>query len=89
MKNFLANNPSGLVIHKTASLTTPVDEELGPGSMSRAPLWLVAGFWASIVIAVAVVVRRLVAIVHPSQAAPPLVHYSVEYNSQAPSPFAH
>jgi hypothetical protein len=25
----------------------------------------------------------------PSQAAPPLLHYSVEYNSQAPSPFSH
>jgi hypothetical protein len=34
------------------------------------PLWLVAGFWISIAISVAVVVRRLVAIVHPSASAP-------------------
>ena len=71
MKNFLANNPRDLVSGKTAAVTTPVDADLGSGAMGAAPLWLVAGFWASIVIAVAVVVRRLVAIVHPSQAAPP------------------
>jgi hypothetical protein len=38
---------------------------------SAVPLWLLAGFWASIAISVAVVVRRLVAIFHPSQTAPP------------------
>jgi hypothetical protein len=37
----------------------------------RAPLWLLTGFWISIAISVAVVVRRLVAIAHPSQTAPP------------------
>jgi hypothetical protein len=36
-----------------------------------APLWLLTGFWISIAISVAVVVRRLVAIVHPSESAPP------------------
>lgn len=36
-----------------------------------APLWLLTGFWISIAISVAVVVRRLVAIVHPSQSVPP------------------
>ena len=36
-----------------------------------APLWLLTGFWISIAISVAVVVRRLVAIVHPSQSGPP------------------
>jgi hypothetical protein len=34
------------------------------------PLWLMMGFWASIAISVAVVVRRLVAIAHPSRTAP-------------------
>src|ERR1700736_3242032 len=34
------------------------------------PLWLLTGFWISIAISVAVVVRRLVAIAHPSQTAP-------------------
>jgi hypothetical protein len=38
---------------------------------TAAPLWLMTGFWISIAISVAVVVRRLVAIVHPSQTAPP------------------
>jgi hypothetical protein len=37
---------------------------------AAAPLWLVTGFWISIAISVAVVVRRLVAIVHPSASAP-------------------
>jgi len=36
-----------------------------------APLWLRIGFWICIVIAVAVVIRRLVAIAHPSTSAPP------------------
>jgi hypothetical protein len=37
---------------------------------AAAPLWLLTGFWASIAISVAVVVRRLVAIAHPSQTGP-------------------
>ena len=37
---------------------------------SGTPVWLVTGFWISIAISVAVVVRRLIAIAHPSQAAP-------------------
>jgi Predicted membrane protein (DUF2306) len=37
---------------------------------AAAPLWLVTGFWVSIAISVAVVVRRLVAIAHPSQTSP-------------------
>jgi hypothetical protein len=36
-----------------------------------APLWLRTGFWICIAIAVAVVIRRLAALVHPSQSAPP------------------
>ena len=37
---------------------------------ASAPPWLVTGFWISIAISVAVVVRRLIAIVHPSATAP-------------------
>jgi hypothetical protein len=37
---------------------------------SATPVWLVTGFWVSIAISVAVVVRRLVAIVHPPQSGP-------------------
>jgi hypothetical protein len=40
-------------------------------SKTATPLWLLTGFWASIAISVAVVVRRLVAIVHPPSSAPP------------------
>ena len=36
-----------------------------------APLWLRAGFWICIGIAVAVVIRRLAALAHPSQGGPP------------------
>ena len=38
---------------------------------SSTPPWLKAGFWICIVIAVAAVVRRLLALVHPSQSGPP------------------
>ena len=39
-------------------------------SSNHRPLWLLLGFWISLLIAVAAVVRRLVALAHPSQAAP-------------------
>ena len=46
-------------------------QQLGvQGVKRRAPLWLKAGFWACIVIAVAVALRRFVALVHPSQTSP-------------------
>jgi hypothetical protein len=38
---------------------------------STLPLWLRVGFWACIVIAVAVVIRRLFALVYPPHSAPP------------------
>jgi len=37
---------------------------------TAAPTWLIIGFWVSIAISVAVVVRRLGAIAHPSQTVP-------------------
>lgn len=37
----------------------------------RLPLWLRIGFWACVVIAVAAVIRRVIAIVHPSTSGPP------------------
>jgi hypothetical protein len=49
----------------------PPHADSGQAATRTAPLWLLAGFWASIVIAVAVVVRRLVAIAHPPQTVPP------------------
>jgi hypothetical protein len=58
---------------------------------AAAPLWLVTGFWASIAISVAVVVRRLVAIVHPSQTAPPaqMVALDAAFASHAALTVAH
>jgi hypothetical protein len=99
MKFSLTNNPSKFVTGKTTSLT-PVDlvfglEATGGGGGAgqvekRAPLWLVAGFWASIAIAVAVVVRRLVAIAHPSQTAPPqMVALDAVFASHAALTLAH
>jgi hypothetical protein len=38
---------------------------------SRHPLWLLAGFWFSVVIAIAVVLRRLVELIRPLQGDPP------------------
>ncbi|HUB31042.1 MAG TPA: DUF2306 domain-containing protein [Terracidiphilus sp.] len=40
---------------------------------SATPQWLKAGFWVCIVIAIAVVVRRLVALANPASSGPPLV----------------
>jgi hypothetical protein len=62
---------------KTASEITPeppaIVSGFDPEHQGRAgyPLWLAIGFWVCVVIAVAVVVRRLVALAHPSQGAPP------------------
>jgi hypothetical protein len=38
---------------------------------SRHPLWLLAGFWFCVVIAIGVVLRRLVELIRPSQGSPP------------------
>jgi len=57
---------------------------------AAAPLWLLIGFWVSIAISVAVVVRRLVAIVHPSQSAPPqLAALDAAFASHAALTVAH
>jgi hypothetical protein len=54
------------------------------------PLWLVTGFWISIAISAVVVVRRLVAIVHPSQTGPPqMVALDAAFASHAALTVAH
>ena len=45
--------------------------ESPPSRASRHPLWLLAGFWACVVISIAVVIRRLIALIRPSQSGPP------------------
>ena len=58
--------------------------------MKTSSRWLLAGFWASIVIAVAVAVRRLVALVHPSQGAPPqMAELDAAFASHAALTLAH
>jgi hypothetical protein len=57
---------------------------------TAAPTWLVTGFWISIAISVAVVVRRLVAIAHPSQTAPAqMVALDVAFASHSALTLAH
>lgn len=52
--------------------------------------WLQVGFWACILIAVAVVLRRVYALVHPPQSAPPqLASLDVTFASHATLTFAH
>ena len=56
----------------------------------RTPLWLLTGFWISIAVSVAVVVRRLVAIAHPSQTAPPqMLALDTTFASHAALTIAH
>jgi Predicted membrane protein (DUF2306) len=57
---------------------------------ATAPLWLRIGFWVSIAISVGVVVRRLIAILHPSQSGPaPLVALDAAFASHAALTIAH
>jgi hypothetical protein len=56
----------------------------------RFPLWLSTGFWICIAIAVAVVIRRLVAIAHPSTSGPPqLVELDAFFASHASLTLVH
>jgi len=60
------------------------------GQQLGAPLWLKTGFWACIVIAVAVALRRFVALVHPSQAGPAaMAALDSAFASHAALTFAH
>ena len=60
------------------------------GVERRAPLWLKAGFWACIVIAVAAALRRFVALVHPSQTGPAaMAALDAAFASHAALTFAH
>jgi hypothetical protein len=64
---------------------------MGQASNARLfPSWLKAGFWFCVVIAVAVVVRRIVALAHPSQGGPaPLAALDAAFASHATLTLAH
>jgi hypothetical protein len=66
-------------------------QQLGALGVTRpAPVWLKAGFWACIVIAVAVALRRFVALVHPSPAGPAaMAALDAAFTSRAALTFAH
>ena len=60
------------------------------GVRRRAPVWLKVGFWACIVIAVAVALRRFIALVHPSQTGPAaMAALDSAFASHAGLTFAH
>ncbi|MBV9766142.1 MAG: DUF2306 domain-containing protein [Acidobacteriaceae bacterium] len=57
---------------------------------SRHPLWLLAGFWFCVVVAIAVVLRRLVALIRPSQGGPPqMASLDAAFSSHAVLTVAH
>jgi hypothetical protein len=51
--------------------TRCVDPIVMADGSARRPLWLLVGFWACVVIAIAVVIRRAAALARPSSAGPP------------------
>lgn len=69
---------------------TEIDGGQQSGIRGRAPLWLKAGFWACIMIAVAVALRRFVALAHPSQTGPAaMAALDATFASHAALTFAH
>jgi hypothetical protein len=72
MKNSRTNNPRNIVSDKAEALTTLAGGGRRPEQVEsqKTPLWLMTSFAASILIAVGVVVRRLIAMAHPRQTAP-------------------
>ncbi|WP_348266895.1 DUF2306 domain-containing protein [Edaphobacter sp. DSM 109919] len=64
--------------------------ETGSAEKSSYPYWLRIGFWACIVIAIAVVLRRVVALAHPQQSGPPqLTALDAVFGSHAGLTLAH
>ena len=77
---------SGSVPFSTKSAVPPAAATSSPA----APAWLRLGFWFCILIAVAVVIRRLVALAHPSQSGPPqLAGLDAAFASHAALTLAH
>jgi hypothetical protein len=63
---------------------------MNPPKEAAAPLWLRAGFWGGIVIAVAVVIRRLMALAEPPRSGPPqLAQLDTAFANHAALTLAH
>ncbi len=78
MSFFSAKNPRDASASNVIAAAAQVDARATndhsastPTKRVRAPLWLKTGFCICVVIAIAVVVRRLMVLAHPSQGAPP------------------
>lgn len=55
-----------------------------PPRTFRHPLWLLSGFWVCVVIALAVVVRRLIELIRPSHSGPPqMAELNTTFSSHA------
>jgi hypothetical protein len=67
------------------------DQQLGVRDVKgRPPLWLKAGFWVGIVIALAAATLRFIALVHPSQSVPSaMAGLDAAFASHAALTFAH
>ena len=77
MKIFISRNPRDASASKVIGNATGVNarEESGRGALAplergQAPLWLRTGFCICVVISIAVVVRRILALAYPSRGAP-------------------
>jgi hypothetical protein len=69
---------------------TPQPVTLASPATHRFPLWLRIGFWICLAIAVAVVIRRLVALTHPSPSGPPqLIQLDAFFAAHAALTLAH
>ena len=70
-------------------MTNQVSNDADKPATRAAPRWLLVGFWACIVIAVAAVIRRIFALAHPSTAAPQLAALDGVFASHAKLTLAH
>ena len=70
-------------------MAAPRDEALNRSDALGSPVSLKVGFWVCTVVAVAVVLRRLVALWHPSQIDPQLATLDATFRSQTALTLAH
>ncbi|HEY7305399.1 MAG TPA: DUF2306 domain-containing protein [Bryobacteraceae bacterium] len=66
------------------------EQQAGLPRTFRHPVWLLAGFWISVVIAIAAVLRRLSALLHPSSGgSPSMANFDTTFSSHAVLTYAH
>jgi hypothetical protein len=66
------------------------DSHIAASRSGPPPLWLLTGFWVCTVIAIAVVIRRLAALVHPlASGPPPMAALDESFSSRAALTLAH